>query len=340
MDASILGSLISRSKQMQCSSLINDHLLGISDIAVSSFNEYKAISACFDKTLTEYDINKSKRINTLTGHEEGIWTCDYSPAQDGLIGSGGSDNLVKLWDLKTQKCIETLKYHDKAIYDVQFSTDGKLVGSCSKEMICIFDMANLKRPLEVIEVPNKSPKNGFIYCLNFTEDNNSIVTGFIDGTIFAHRIGTGIEDDIKFKLLPNYIETYKEEDDYSKCVYSLDKFHHDDTKLMLSHSDGSVRIYEMDLESRKMKLKDQFYYFTSPVTSSDSSSDDKTIIACGKDRSCEIWDIDTHKEIRYTLSGHTGIISSCKFVKNGKNDIVVTGSYDNTIRIWNLKDAK
>ena len=139
-------------------------------------------------------------------------------------------------------------------------------------MICIFDMANLKRPLEVIEVPNKSPKNGFIYCLNFTEDNNSIVTGFIDGTIFAHRIGTGIEDDIKFKLLPNYIETYKEEDDYSKCVYSLDKFHHDDTKLMLSHSDGSVRIYEMDLESRKMKLKDQFYYFTSPVTSSDSSS--------------------------------------------------------------------
>ena len=40
MDASILGSLISRSKQMQCSSLINDHLLGISDIAVSSFNEY------------------------------------------------------------------------------------------------------------------------------------------------------------------------------------------------------------------------------------------------------------------------------------------------------------
>ena len=336
MDASILGSLISRSKQIQCTSLINDHILGISDISVSPFDEHKAASACFDKTLTEYDINKSERINNLTGHEQGIWTCDYSPSQDGLIVSGGNDNLVKLWDFKTQKCIETLKNHDKAIYDVQFSTDGKLVGSCSKEMICIFDMANLSHPLEVIDLPNKSPKNGFIYCLNFTEDNNSIVTGFIDGTIFAHRIGTGIEDDIKFKLLPNYIETYKEEDDYSKCVYSLDKFHHDDTKLMLSHSDGSVRIYEMDLESRKMKLKDQFYYFTSPVTSSDSSSDDKTIMACGKDRSCEIWDIDTHKEIRYTLSGHTGVISACKFIKNGKNNRVITGSYDNTIRIWNL----
>ena len=48
--------------------------------------------------------------------------------------------MVKLWDLKTQSCIETLKNHDRAIYDVQFSTDGKLIGSCSKEMICIFDI--------------------------------------------------------------------------------------------------------------------------------------------------------------------------------------------------------
>ena len=65
----------------------------------------------------------------------------------------------------------------------------------------------------------------------------------------------------------------------TKCVYSLAKFHNDDSKIMLSHSDGSVRIYEMDLNSRKMKLKDQFYYFTSPVICSDPSSDDKIILS-------------------------------------------------------------
>ena len=340
MDMSILGSLIAHSKQIQCTSLIKDHFEGISDISVSPFNEYKACAACFDKTLTEYDINKSTQICRLTGHESGIWTCDYSPIQDGLVATGSSDSTIKLWDIHSQQCINTLKNHDKSIYDVQFSTDGKYLGSCSKETICIYDTKNYKEPLEIIEVPTKNPDNGFIYCLNFTENNKSIVTGFIDGTIFAHRIGTGIEDDIKFHLLPNYIETYKEDEEYSKCVYSLAKFHMDDSKIMLSHSDGSVRIYEMDLDSRKMKLKDQFYYFTSPVTCSDSSSDDKMIIACGKDRSCEIWNIDTHKEIKYTLSGHTGVISACHFVKNGKNDIVITGSYDNTIRIWNLKKAQ
>ena len=340
MDMSILGSLIAHSKQIQCTKLIRDHHEGISDISVSPFNEYKATAACFDKTLSEYDINKAQQILRLTGHESGIWTCDYSPTQSGLVATGSSDQKIGLWDLNSQKLINFVKNHDNSIYDVQFSTDGKYLGSCSKDTICIFDTSNYSKPLEVIEVPNKTPDNGFIYCLNFTENNKSIVTGFIDGTIFAHRIGTGYEDDIKFHLLPNYIETYKEDEEYSKCVYSLAKFHKDDSKIMLSHSDGSVRIYEMDLDSRKMKLKDQFYYFTSPVTCSDSSSDDQMIIACGKDRSCEIWNINTHKEIKYTLSGHTGVISACHFVKNGKNDIVITGSYDNTIRVWNLRKTQ
>ena len=69
--------MIARSKQIVCTSLIRDHYEGISDVSVSPFNEYKATAACFDKTLTEYDINKSKQNCKLTGHEEGIWTMGY-----------------------------------------------------------------------------------------------------------------------------------------------------------------------------------------------------------------------------------------------------------------------
>ena len=336
MDYSILGALIARSKQISPSSTIDDHTEGISDIAVNSFDETKASVGCFDKTLTEYDITKKISTTVLLGHESGIWTCDYSPKEKNIIASGGSDKLIKIWDIRQSKAINTLKNHNDSVYDVQFCTEGNLLGSCSKKALNIWDMSNLSKPLEVIDFPSKSPDNGFIYCLNFIENNKSIVTGFIDGTIFAHRIGTDFNDDVKFRLLPNYIEKYKEEQDYSKCVYSLAKFHNDDKKILLSHSDGSVRLYEMNLESRKMKLKDEFYYFTSPVTCSDSTSDDKTILACGKDRSSEIWDMDTHKKINYTLSGHKGVISSCKFVKNEKNDVVITGSYDTTIKIWKL----
>lgn len=74
-----------------------DHYERISNINVSPFNEYKASAACFVKTLTEKDINKCKQNCQLKGHEEGIWTWDYSPSQDGLIASGGNDSIVRLW---------------------------------------------------------------------------------------------------------------------------------------------------------------------------------------------------------------------------------------------------
>ena len=41
--------------------------------------------------------------------------------------------------------------------------------------------------------------------------------------------------------------------------FFLAKFLLDGSIIMLSHSDGNARIYKMDLDSRKMKLKDQFY---------------------------------------------------------------------------------
>ena len=115
MDMSILGSLIAHSKQIKCTTMIRDHHEGISDISVSPFNEYKACAACFDKTLTEYDINKSKQNCLLTGHESGIWTCDYSPIKDGLVATGSSDNTIRLWDVNSQKCIDVLKNHDRSI---------------------------------------------------------------------------------------------------------------------------------------------------------------------------------------------------------------------------------
>ena len=45
MDFAYLGSLLSASKQLNKPSIINDHTLGISDIAVSPFDETEFIAA-------------------------------------------------------------------------------------------------------------------------------------------------------------------------------------------------------------------------------------------------------------------------------------------------------
>ena len=334
MDAAKLAPLLSASKQITKATEIKDHTDGISDVCVSPLNENIIYSACFDHTLCQYDISSVKRTITYQGHKKGVWTCDHHPTE-GIIISGSNDCTVKLWDDSIGKNLEDIKIHKNAIYDVQFSKNGNLFGTCSKELICIWDLRNKSKPLDRIENESKS-KDDFIYCLNFIHNDNSIITGYMDGTILIAKINDDNPDNrITIDIKPNYINSWKEELNYSKSVYSLNRFNTNETEIILSHSDGSVRIY--DIQKNKLVSDKEFYYFTSPVTCANVSLDDSLLVACGKDRTAEIWNPKVLNEIKFTLAGHRGVISACNFIRNGKNDIVVTGSYDNTVRIWKLK---
>ena len=144
MDFAYLGALLSASKQLNKPTIIKDHTLGISDIAVSPYDETEFIAASFDQTLTIYDINSQSRTLTLNGHTAGVWTTEYSPSDKNTIISAGNDNTIRLWDKSNGKNINTIKLHKNAIYDVQYSTDGKKLACCSKELISVCDVNNLK----------------------------------------------------------------------------------------------------------------------------------------------------------------------------------------------------
>ena len=59
-------------------------------------------------------------------------------------------------------------------------------------------------------------------------------------------------------------------------------------------------------------------------------------MTAGSDRSCRLWSADTGAELQ-KLEGHDDEIFSCSF--NYEGDTIITGSKDNTCRIWKDEEA-
>lgn len=176
MTESKLSYLISDSKQIDPFHIFKDNLYGISDLSQNKLQPNELCTVSFDTTIKIYDLDKMINYKTLNGHSKGVWTCDYS-STDPMLLTGGNDNKIILWDTKSYKPINEIDFHSEVVYDVKFSKNGKLFASCSKGMICLWDITNLKEPLSKI----KDQHNEFVYSLNFINSDKHLVTGFIDG---------------------------------------------------------------------------------------------------------------------------------------------------------------
>lgn len=104
-----------------------------------------------------------------------------------------------------------------------------------------------------------------------------------------------------------------------------------DDEFLTTLEDGSIWTWK--LEDDELKNKTKYAYFTSPVTSVNSSFDDSLLVASGKDHSAVVWECSQYNKIGYSLVGHTDVVTCANFISN---DVVVTSSYDASLRLWKL----
>lgn len=75
---------------------------------------------------------------------------------------------------------------------------------------------------------------------------------------------------------------------------------------------------------------------TSILESRNVSTSGDIMASCGDDGTCRIWDIKTQKNV-LAIAAHQNQVMCCDF--NKYEDIVVTGSADKTLKLWDLRNV-
>ncbi|ORY85009.1 WD40-repeat-containing domain protein, partial [Protomyces lactucae-debilis] len=129
--------------------VIPAHTEAIRDIAFSPGSN-KFVTASDDGSMKLWSFNEGVEEATFTGHGWDVKTVDWHMSK-GLIVSGSKDNLVKLWDPRTAKCLSTLHGHKNTVSKVMFQrVDGDLLATCSRDSSARVVDLRMMRDLRVL----------------------------------------------------------------------------------------------------------------------------------------------------------------------------------------------
>jgi WD40 repeat protein len=255
--------------------------------------------------------NRQKLI-TCHGHHH--WVCSIAFSPDGqTLVSGSGDNTVKLWDVTTGHCWQTLEGHTDWVISVAFSpTQPILASSSSDRTIRLWDI-HTGDCLQILE-----GHDHWICGIAFSPDGKTLVSGSDDRTLKLWNTQTG------------------------KC-YSTLTGHHSVVRGVAINANGSL--IASGSEDQTLKLWDAntgeclktLIGHSGEVRSLDFHADGKILASSSFDRTLKLWDIATGKCLK-TLQGHTEAVRSVAFSSN--RSLLASGSADQSVRLWDYQTGE
>lgn len=165
-DSTVRVWSVQNSQQMQCMKI---HDSGVSGISLHPLGDY-LLSSSYDEHWAFFDIRTGKVLIKVSSaanppnadadsgvsqsaHSVPLTCAKFHP--DGLIfGTGTSDSLIKIWDLKTKSNLANFPGHSGSITCLSFSENGYYLATAAEDStIRLWDLRKLKN-FKTIELEN------------------------------------------------------------------------------------------------------------------------------------------------------------------------------------------
>ena len=303
-------------------------------------------SGSSDNTVRLWNAKTGRQIHTFNGHESYVSSVVFSPDGE-TLASGSLDNTIRLWNTKTGTHFRTLIGHEGGVNSVAFSPDGKTLVSGSRVALSSDGKLLVSGSFDnTIRLWNAKTGTHFRTLIGH-EDGVASVAFSPDGKRLASDTGNTIR--LSDVISGSHLRTLiGHKDGVSSVAFSPDG-----ETLASGSFDNTIRLWNTKTGKQIKTIKDKtikdktfeeiLYSFSSVAFSPDGET-----LASGSHYSntIRLWDVKIGDEIRRLdvdngariISGHKSFIRNVAFSPDGET--LASGSFDNTIRLWNTKTGK
>ncbi len=258
-----------------------------------------------DHAIRIIDVASGKTFSTLVGHTDWIQSLVFTSDSQHLY-SAGNDGRVLKWNHQYPVSSSEVLAFDYALRAITLSTDkGLLAAGGFSDKVIVWDL-NHSRLRHQLDCDSQDQR-----CVRFSPDGTRLLRGGRLGEICVWDTETGAE-----------MAHYRE---HNRRVFTA-----------AFSADGSeVTSVGEDRRLVRFNLEKQTVTFEQEVAQGKLMSmcliNDNMVAAAGADNSIVLFDILAGESVAQ-LKGHTGTVA----VMVPCGEFLASGSYDTTVRIWNL----
>ncbi len=306
------------------------------------YNEHSILFNDIHGNVILYNL-KNNNITYLieNAHCQTIFDLKINPFLGNIFATASFDSTIKIWDLSKKKILNTL-YTENYSYHIGGNFDEKLEknhiislkwspidknylsSGDSYLYLRIWDIEKNKQICGLLCYNSKCKNNMLIHGIDWNKNNNIIIS--------AQNTITVVKFDSNNKNL-NKIKTIEIGNNVFKSIFNIVE-----NSIIVPLSNGSINIYNDIFNNKEKNLTPTIILSKHKhgVYDLKFNNEHKLLASSSNDFKIGLWDFSDLKDIKFLtfLLGHSDKVRELIWFKN---NILGSGSWDNTIRLWNIK---
>ena len=302
------------------------HRSDIRCVALSS--DDRMLASASQGALKIWNVRTQSCIRTL---DCGYAICAAFLPGDKIVVLGTREGTLEVFDIASSTLLHIIKAHEKEVWALQVSPDGKSLVTGSADSSAKFWEFKVVQE-EVLGTTRKVPKLTLVHtrtlkvaddilAVRFSPDNRLLALSTLDHTVKVFFL-----DSLKL-----YLTLYG----HKLPVLSID-ISYDSKLIVTSSADKNVRIWGLDFgDCHKAFFAHQDSILSVSFVPNNNEGNGHHFFSASKDRVIKYYDGDKFEQIQ-RLTGHHGEIWAMAIAHSG--EFVVSASHDKSIRIWQQTD--